>query len=142
MDNLSVIAEHCSNTERRAEEASREVVSYYKLQYLQAHVGDGFVGVITGVSSFGFFVELEKVFTSGLVHVTSLLDDYYFYDPLKQQLIGERSGKVFKIGPKVEVQISNVDLEDKKLDLIIPTQHKQQNESRKQKKRRRRKNNG
>ena len=122
-DNLPVIAEHCSTTERRAEEASREVVSYYKLQYLQAHIGDGSTGIITGVSNFGFFVELDEIFTSGLVHVTSLTDDFYFYDPLKQQLIGERSGKLFKVGQTVEVQISRVDLEEKKLDLIISGLH-------------------
>ena len=79
LENLPAMAEHCSSTERRAEEASREVISYYKLQYLQAHVGDGFSGVITGVSSFGFFVELDDVLTSGLVHVTSLGDDFYFF---------------------------------------------------------------
>ncbi len=124
IDNLAAIAEHCSSTERRAEEASREVVSYYKLQYLKAHVGDSFDGVITGVSSFGFFVELNGVLTSGLVHVSSLMDDFYFYDPLKQQLIGERSGKVFKIGQMIEAQISRVDLEEKKLDLIIQARGK------------------
>ena len=121
-DNLPVIAEHCSSTERRAEEASREVISYYKLQHLQTHVGDDFAGIVTGVSSFGFFVELDEIFTSGLVHVTSLSDDFYFYDPLKQQLIGERSGKLFKVGQTIEVQISRVDLEEKKLDLIISGQ--------------------
>ncbi len=134
-DNLAVIAEHCSTTERRAEEASREVISYYKLQYLQAHVGDSFTGVVTGVSSFGFFVELDEIFTSGLVHVTSLADDFYFYDPLKQQLIGERSGKLYKVGRRIEVQISRVDLEEKKLDLIIVGQSNSSSKKSKYKKR-------
>jgi len=142
LDNLSSIAEHCSNTERRAEDASREVISFYKLQYLQAHVGDTFAGVITGVSNFGFFVELEDIFTSGLVHVTSLLDDFYNYDPLKQQLIGERSAKIFKIGQKIEVQINRVDLEDKKLDLILPHQHPSKDKFTKSRNKKRKKPNG
>ena len=142
VENLTTIAEHCSTTERRAEDASREVTSYYKLQYLQTHVGDSFSGVITGVSSFGFFVELDEVLTSGLVHVTSLVDDFYFHDPLKQQLCGERTGKIFKIGQKTEVQISRVDLEDKKLDLIVDVPNTSVKKEAKHKKNRRKKRNG
>ena len=90
LEQLPVIAEHCSVTERRAEAASREVTSYFKLVYLKDKIGEQFDGIITGVSGFGFFVELNDVMTSGLIHITSLTDDYYLYDPLKQQLIGER----------------------------------------------------
>ena len=118
---LPNIAEHCSVTERRAEAASREVISYYKLVYLKEKITEQFDGIITGVSNFGFFVELSEVMTSGLVHITSLTDDFYLYDPLKQQLLGERSARTFKIGNSVTVEIARVDLEDKKLDLILAT---------------------
>ena len=119
LQQLPQIAEHCSVTERRAEAASREVIQHFKLLYLEDKVGEYFEGIVTGVSSFGFFVELNEVMTSGLVHVTTLTEDFFFYDPLKQQLIGERGGRVFKIGNTLTVQISRVDLEDKKLDLVI-----------------------
>ena len=118
-DQLAYIAEHCSVTERRAESASREVIQYFKLLYLEEHVGDMYEGIITGVSSFGFFVELNAVMTSGLVHITTLDDDFYIYDPIKQQLIGEHSARTFKIGDSLKVVIARVDLEDKKLDLIL-----------------------
>lgn len=118
-ENLPAIAEACSNSERRAEDASREVIAYYKLMYLKDRTGETFDGVITGVNTFGFFVELNSVLTSGLVHVTALGDDYFGYDPIKQQLVGERSSQVFKIGDKVAVRVSRVDLEDKKLDLLL-----------------------
>ena len=119
LEQLPIIAEHCSVTERRAEAASREVISYYKLVYLKEKITAQFDGIITGVSSFGFFVELNEVMTSGLVHITSLTDDFYLYDPLKQQLIGERTARTFKIGNRLTVEIARVDLEDKKLDLVL-----------------------
>ena len=119
LEQLPVIAEHCSVTERRAEAASREVISYYKLVYLNDKITQQFEGIITGISSFGFFVELSEVMTSGLVHITSLTDDFYLYDPLKQQLLGERTARTFKIGNTVIVEVARVDLEDKKLDLTL-----------------------
>ena len=119
LEQLPSIAEHCSVTERRAEAASREVISYFKLVYLNEKITQQFDGIITGISSFGFFVELTDVMTSGLVHITSLTDDFYLHDPLKQQLVGERTARVFKIGDTVTVEVARVDLEDKKLDLVL-----------------------
>ena len=135
IEQLPVIAEHCSVTERRAEAASREVVSYFKLVYLKDKIAEQFEGIITGVSNFGFFVELAEIMTSGLVHITSLTDDFYIYDPLKQQLIGEQTARTFKIGNSVTVKIARVDLEDKKLDLIL-LEAEANNQKRQQKKQR------
>ena len=104
-------------TERRADDATREVNAWLKCEYLQEHVGDEFDGVIAAVTSFGLFVELQDLYIEGLVHVTSLPGDYYNYDKNKQRLVGERSGRSFKLGGKVRVQVARVDLDDRKIDL-------------------------
>ena len=109
--------EHCSMTERRADDATRDVQSWLKCEYLQEHVGDEFDGVIAAVTSFGLFVELSDLYIEGLVHISALPGDYYQFDAAKQRLVGERSGRAFKLGGKVRVQVARVDLDDKKIDL-------------------------
>ncbi|MBA6411588.1 ribonuclease R [Parahaliea sp. F7430] len=109
--------EHCSMTERRADDATRDVQSWLKCEYLQERVGDEFDGVISAVTSFGLFVELSDLYIEGLVHISALPGDYYQFDASKQRLLGERSGRVFKLGGKVRVQVARVDLDDKKIDL-------------------------
>lgn len=114
---MTVHGEHCSMTERRADDATRDVDAWLKCEYLQDHVGDIFDGVIAAVTSFGLFVELSDLYIEGLVHVTALPGDYYNFDAAKQRLTGERSGRSFQLGGKVRVQVARVDLDDRKIDL-------------------------
>ncbi len=111
--------EHCSITERRADDATRDVMAWLKCEYLQEHVGDEFDGIITAVTSFGLFVELENIYIEGLIHISALPGDYYNFDRAKQRLTGERSGRSFKLGGSVRVQVARVDLDDKKIDLEL-----------------------
>lgn len=114
---MVVNGEHCSMSERRADEATREVNAWLKCEYLQEHVGDEFNGIITAVTSFGLFVELEDLYIEGLVHITALPGDYYNFDKAHQRLTGERSGRSFQLGGSVRVQVARVDLDDRKIDL-------------------------
>lgn len=116
---MLVNGEHCSMTERRADEATREVNAWLKCEYLQEHVGTEYNGVISAVTSFGLFVELENLYIEGLVHVTALPGDYYAFDKSHQRLVGERSGRSFKLGGLVRVQVARVDLDDRKIDLEL-----------------------
>ncbi len=116
---MTVFGEHCSMTERRADDATREVDAWLKCEYLQDHVGDEFDGVISAVTGFGLFVELDDLYIEGLVHVTALPGDYYNFDASHQRLTGERSGRSFQLGGSVRVQVARVDLDDKKIDLEL-----------------------
>jgi ribonuclease R len=116
---MAVHGEHCSMSERRADDATREVQAWLKCEYLQEHVGDEFDGVIAAVTGFGLFVELVDLYIEGLVHVTALPGDYYNFDPAHQRLTGERSGRSFQLGGKVRVQVARVDLDDRKIDLEL-----------------------
>jgi ribonuclease R len=116
---MVVNGEHCSMSERRADEATREVNAWLKCEYLQEHVGDEFDGVISAVTSFGLFVELQDLYIEGLVHITALPGDYYNFDKARQRLIGERSGRSYQLGGSVRVQVARVDLDDRKIDLEL-----------------------
>jgi ribonuclease R len=116
---MVAFGEHCSMSERRADEATREVNAWLKCEYLQDHVGDEFEGVIAAVTSFGFFVELKDIYIEGLVHISALPGDYYNFDHAHQRLVGERSGRTFRLGGAVKVQVARVDLDDKKIDLEL-----------------------
>jgi ribonuclease R len=116
---MAVHGEHCSLTERRADDATREVQAWLKCEYLLEHVGDAFDGVISAVTSFGLFVELVDIYIEGLVHVTALPGDYYNFDASHQRLTGERTGRSFQLGGKVRVQVARVDLDDRKIDLEL-----------------------
>ena len=116
---MAVHGEHCSMSERRADDATREVQAWLKCEYLQEHVGDEFNGVVSAVTSFGLFVELEDLYIEGLVHITALPGDYYNFDKSHQRLTGERSGRSFQLGGRVRVQVARVDLDDKKIDLEL-----------------------
>ena len=116
---LMQLGDQCSQTERRADDAVRDVVSWLKCEYLQECVGDSFDGLISGVTGFGLFVELQDIFADGLIHVSELDNDYYHFDPSHHRLIGERSRRMFRLGDKVRVQIARVDLEERKVDLTL-----------------------
>ena len=113
MERLGAIT---SSHEKRAEEATRDVEAWLKCQYMEGHLGDEFDGVITGVTNFGLFVQITDLLTDGLVHVTSLANDYYHYDAGTQRLIGERSGTTFGLGEPMRVRVQRVDMETRKID--------------------------
>ena len=119
MQAIVTYGEHCSMAERRADDATRDVQAWLKCEYLQDHVGDEFNGVVSAVTSFGLFVELEDLYIEGLVHITALPGDYYNFDASHQRLLGERSGRSYQLGGRVRVQVARVDLDDKKIDLEL-----------------------
>lgn len=116
---LQGLGESCSSTERRADEATRDAVDWLKCEYMLDKVGEEFVGIITSVTSFGIFVELEEIYVDGLVHITALDNDYYHFDPVGHRLTGERSGKVYRLGDQVEIKVAAVNLDDRKIDFVL-----------------------
>jgi ribonuclease R len=110
---------HCSQTERRADEATRDVESWLKCYYMQDKIGESFSGVISGVTGFGLFVALDGIYVEGLVHISELPSDYFHFDFAKHMLLGERSGKRFRLGDRVRVRLVNVDLESSKIDFML-----------------------
>jgi ribonuclease R len=113
------LGEHCSMTERRADEATRDVSDWLKCEFMQDHVGDTFTGVISTVTNFGMFVRLKDLHIEGLVHITSLGRDYYHYDDVRMCLTGENSGVKYRVGDEIEVQVASVNLDEKKIDLRL-----------------------
>ena len=113
MERLGAIT---SAHEKRAEEATREVEAWLKCQYMEQHLGDEFDGVITGVTNFGVFVQITELLVDGLVHVTSLSNDYYKFDAGTQSLVGERTGRKFRLGDAMRVQVNKVDMETRRID--------------------------
>ena len=116
---LEQLGEQCSMTERRADEATRDVVNWLKCEFMKDRVGENFPGVITAVTGFGLFVELTDIYVEGLVHVTAMPGDYYHFDPLHHRLSGERSGRSFRLGDSVEVRVMRVDLDERKIDFEL-----------------------
>lgn len=114
---MAAFGERCSLTERRADEATREVNSWLKCEYLREHVGTEFEGVVSAVTNFGLFVELTGLYIEGLVHVTSLPGDYYRFDHAQQRLVGERTGRSFQLGAPLKVLVAAVNLDERKIDL-------------------------
>ena len=118
-DDMVALGEHCSMCERRADEATRDVVDWLKCEYMLDKVGERFSGLVTTVTSFGLFVELEKVFVEGLVHITSLPSDYYSFDPIGHRLTGKNSGRKFRLGDRIDVIVARVDLDERKIDFAM-----------------------
>ncbi len=113
------LGSHCSMAERRADEATRNVDDWLKCDYMQDHIGSTFTGVVANVTNFGFFVRLNDLFIDGLVHVSSLDNDYYRYDSIGQRLVGESSGIVYRLGDTVEVRVEAANLDERKLDFSL-----------------------
>lgn len=113
------LGEHCSMTERRADDATRDVSDWLKCEFMQDHVGDTFSGVISTVTNFGMFIRLHDLHIEGLVHITSLGRDYYHFDDVRMCLTGENTGAKFRVGDVVEVQVAAVNLDEKKIDLVL-----------------------
>ncbi len=118
-ESLARLGDHASTTERRADDATRDAVRWLKCQYIQKHIGEEFNGIISGVTRFGFFVELKDIYIDGLVHVTSLRNDYYYFDAIHHRLVGERSGIEYKLGSSLKVKVTKVDIDDRKIDFEL-----------------------
>ena len=110
---------HCSANERRADEASRDVEAWLKCKYMYEHLGEEYSGVVTAATSFGLFVTLDAMYVEGLVHITELGGEYFRFDEVRQELRGERTGIRYAIGTRVDIQVSRVDLDGRKIDFRL-----------------------
>ncbi|MBI5642589.1 MAG: VacB/RNase II family 3'-5' exoribonuclease [Deltaproteobacteria bacterium] len=123
-EELPEIGSHTSARERKAMEAEREIADLKKCQFMADKTGETFEGLISGVTSFGAFVELKDFFVEGLVHVSSLLDDYYIYDEKRHSLTGEHGKRTFRLGDEITVTVAKVDLERRRIDLVLAEEFK------------------
>jgi len=113
------LGEHLSMTERRADDATRDVEQWLKCEYMRDKVGEEYSGVISGVAGFGFFVELSDIFIEGMIAVRDLRDDYYIYDEIHHRLIGQAAGKIFRLGDVVHIKVASVSLDDRKISFLL-----------------------
>lgn len=116
---MAALALQCSERERRADEAEREVDERYRAAWMEQHVGGEFEGTISGVTSFGLFVELDESKVNGLIHVTQLPHDYYHFDPIRKTLQGERTAREFRLGDRVAIVVMKASVEDRKIDFKL-----------------------
>jgi len=111
--------EHCSMTERRADDATRDAKDWLKCEFMLDKVGKEFDGTISGVTNFGLFVELADIYVEGLVHITTLPEDYYQFDSVKHMLVGERTNRRFRLGDPIKIQVARVDLDQGEMDFVL-----------------------
>ncbi len=130
---MKALGEHCSMCEQRADDASRDVMAWLKAEYMIDKVGETFSGIISTVTSFGLFVELNDIYIEGLVHVTALKSDYYHFDAARHMMTGENSGKTYRLGDPIEIVVARVDLDDRKIDFVLPDTGEEQRAPRKKK---------
>src|SRR5690606_24569845 len=116
---MAALSLQCSERSRRAGEAQREVDERYRAAWMEEHVGSEFDGVISGVTSFGLFVELDDSKVNGLVHVTQLPNDYYHFDPIRKTLTGERTGRQYRLGDRARIVVLKASLEERKIDFRL-----------------------
>lgn len=116
---MQTLSAHCSMAERRADEATREAMDFLKCEFMRHRLGEVLTGKISSVVSFGLFVTLEEFFIDGLVHIASLASDYYHYDASALALVGERSGRVYRVGETVRVRVAKVSLDERKIDFEL-----------------------
>lgn len=114
---MTEMGQHCSDTERRADEATRDAVTFLKCEFLSHRLGEEYQAVITAATNFGLFVEIDPLYVEGLVHITELGDDYFHYDNARHCLKGERTGKTYRLGDRIKVQVAQVNLDERKVDL-------------------------
>lgn len=119
LEKMDEMAKHCSMTERRADDASRDAMDFLKCEFMSHRIGDEFFGEISSVTSFGLFITLDEFFIDGLVHVSTLPSDYYHYDADNVRLLGERSGHSYQLMDKVRIRVVQVNIEDKKIDFEL-----------------------
>ena len=118
-EEIEQLGEQCSMTERRADDATRDVADWLKCEFMQDHVGETFEGVVSSVTGFGIFVRITEYHIDGLVHITSLDDDYYRYDDVKQCLAGDSGARQYRLGDQLQVKVAAVNLDERKIDLIL-----------------------
>ena len=116
---LDDAGEHFSATERRADEASRSVTTWLKCHYMQQHLGEEFVGIISATAEFGLFVTLKDLYVDGMVHVSQLGDDFFVFDQSSQSLVGQNRGQIFGLGDEVKIKVAGVNLEERKIDFEL-----------------------
>ena len=116
---MATLSLQCSERSRRADEAQREVDERYRAAWMESHVGKEFDGVISGVTSFGLFVELDDSKVNGLVHVTQLPRDFYYFDAVRKTLTGERRGRAFRLGDRVRIVVLKASVEERKIDFRL-----------------------
>jgi len=116
---LDDAGEHFSQTERRADEASRSVTTWLKCHYMQQHLGEEFVGIISAVTEFGLFVTLKDLYVDGMIHISQLGDDFFIYDPASQTLIGQNRGQIFGLGDELNIKVAAVNLAERKIDFEL-----------------------
>ena len=116
LDRLHSLGEHCSNCERRADDASRDVNAWLKCRFMTQRLGNTYQGTVTGVAPFGLFVTLDELFVEGMVHVTSLPSDYYQHDPVSHTMRGDKTGLTFRLADQLQVQVARVDMETRRID--------------------------
>ena len=119
LEMMNDISSHCSLTERRADLATRDATDWLKCEFMQSHVGEQFDGRITDVTGFGVFVELKDIYVQGLVHITSLKNDYYHHDAPQHLLRGKNSGKTYRLGDAIRVLVARVDLDKRRIDFDL-----------------------
>lgn len=119
MNAMLQAGEQCSMTERRSDDATRDVIAWLKCEFLRHHLGEEFDGTVATVTSFGLFIELNDLFIEGLAHISNLTQDYYHFDQAKQRLVAEHSGNSFNLGDSVRVKVARVDLDERKIDLEL-----------------------
>jgi len=116
---MTTLGESCSRYERRAEDATRDAADWLKCEFLQKHIGNQYSGIVTSVTNFGLFVQLDELLIDGLVHVTALKRDYYHFDPAHHCLVGELTGRRYRLGDRLMVEVVRVDMEDRKIDFDL-----------------------
>ncbi|ATO19537.1 ribonuclease R [Acinetobacter sp. LoGeW2-3] len=119
---LDDAGEHFSATERRADEASRSVTTWLKCHYMQQHLGEEFVGIISATAEFGLFVTLKDLYVDGMIHVSQLGDDFFVFDQSSQSLVGQNRGQIFGLGDEVKIKVAGVNLEERKIDFELVQQ--------------------
>lgn len=132
--NWHLLGQHCSMTERRADDATRDVSSWLKCYYMQDKIGEIYEGTVAGVTSFGLFVSIDGIYIEGLLHVTELGNDYFTYDKARHAMVGERSHVIYRLGDRLKVKLVRVDLELSKIDFSLESHQEVQKSSLKDRK--------
>ncbi|ASK78263.1 ribonuclease R [Paraphotobacterium marinum] len=118
-DEIDYISEHCSTTERKADEATKDVAEYLKCEFISRHIGETFEGIISNVLPFGFFVRIKDFHIDGLVHVTSLKAEYFHYNDVQQKLVGEKSSKTYSLGEDIRIKVLDVNIDSRNIDFCL-----------------------